>query len=83
MPDADVPALHVTRVTAGDTAAPDPSLPAFYFDLGSPESYLVAERILTTLPVACEWIPIRAADLPDRRAVDTTLIEERAAERHA
>ena len=38
--------------------------PAFYFDLASPESYLSAERILTLLPSAAEWIPIRADRLP-------------------
>jgi 2-hydroxychromene-2-carboxylate isomerase len=32
---------------------------AFYFDFSSPESYLAAERILQTVPVACEWVPIR------------------------
>lgn len=37
---------------------------AFYFDLASPECYLVAERILTTLPVACAWIPVLATGLP-------------------
>lgn len=38
--------------------------PAFYFDLASPESYLAAERIMTLLPVAAEWIPIRGSALP-------------------
>ncbi len=38
--------------------------PAFYFDLASPESYLSAERIMTLLPVAAEWIPIRGSQLP-------------------
>jgi 2-hydroxychromene-2-carboxylate isomerase len=38
--------------------------PAFYFDLASPEAYLAAERVLQLLPVAAEWIPIRAANLP-------------------
>jgi 2-hydroxychromene-2-carboxylate isomerase len=37
--------------------------PAFYFDLGSPEAYLSAERILQTVPVAVEWIPVLARDL--------------------
>jgi 2-hydroxychromene-2-carboxylate isomerase len=32
--------------------------PAFYFDLRSPEAYLAAERVIQTLPVAAEWIPI-------------------------
>lgn len=37
---------------------------AFYFDLAVPECYLVAERILHTLPVACEWRPVLGAELP-------------------
>jgi 2-hydroxychromene-2-carboxylate isomerase len=37
--------------------------PAFYFDLSSPEAYLVAERIISRLPAA-EWIPIAASRLP-------------------
>ncbi len=35
----------------------------FYFDLAVPECHLVAERILHTLPVACEWRPVLAAQL--------------------
>jgi 2-hydroxychromene-2-carboxylate isomerase len=75
---ADEPVL---RVVEADTSPPSPDAgPAFYFDLGSPESYLVAERILTTMPVPCEWIPIRAGDLPDGGApVDRAAIEARAA----
>ena len=38
--------------------------PAFHFDLGSPDAYLLAERVLQTMPVATEWIPVLAADLP-------------------
>jgi 2-hydroxychromene-2-carboxylate isomerase len=55
--------------------------PIFYYDLGDPECYLVAERIMSALPVAPEWEPLLAADLgmidpsPDR-----ALIERRAAE---
>src|SRR5262245_51027730 len=41
----------------------DPGSPAFYFDLAEPECYLVAERILRTLPVACEWRPVLASCL--------------------
>ena len=37
--------------------------PAFYFDFASPQSYLVAERILRTLPVACQWRPVLASQL--------------------
>jgi 2-hydroxychromene-2-carboxylate isomerase len=36
---------------------------AFYFDLSSPLAYFVAERILTTMPVATEWQPVLARDL--------------------
>ena len=42
--------------------------PAFYFDLFSPEAYLAAERVIATLPVSAEWIPVRASALP---AADT------------
>ena len=41
--------------------------PAFYFDLASPEAYLLAERIICRLPAA-EWIPVAAPRLP---AADT------------
>ncbi len=37
---------------------------AFYFDVAVPECYLVAERILHVLPVACEWRPVLATRLP-------------------
>lgn len=36
---------------------------AFYFDLGSPDAYLAAERALQVLP-GVEWIPVLAAELP-------------------
>jgi 2-hydroxychromene-2-carboxylate isomerase len=38
--------------------------PAFLFDLGSPDAYLAAERVLAMMPVATEWIPVLAAGLP-------------------
>jgi 2-hydroxychromene-2-carboxylate isomerase len=41
--------------------------PAFYFDLASPEAYLLAERIICVLPAA-EWIPIASSGL---RGADT------------
>lgn len=37
---------------------------AFYFDLASPLAYLAAERVIQTLPFACEWQPVLARDLP-------------------
>ncbi len=36
----------------------DPARPVFYFDLASPEAYLVAERVLHTLPEVAEWQPV-------------------------
>jgi len=38
--------------------------PVFYFDLASPEAYLAAERVLTVMPVATEWVPVLARELP-------------------
>ncbi len=37
---------------------------AFYFDLASPLAYLAAERVLHTMPVATEWQPVLARELP-------------------
>jgi 2-hydroxychromene-2-carboxylate isomerase len=37
--------------------------PTFYFDLGSPEAYLVAERVISLLPSAV-WMPVAASRLP-------------------
>ncbi len=54
-------------VTQHEPGAPEPhpeAHPAFYFDLASPEAYLSAERILQLMPVATEWIPVLARDLP-------------------
>src|ERR1700761_5817955 len=45
------------------TAAPEPSDAVFYYDLGSPDCYLVAERIRAELPVICDWEPVHAASL--------------------
>jgi 2-hydroxychromene-2-carboxylate isomerase len=59
--------------------------PVFYFDLGSPEAYLAAERVMAELPVVPEWVPVEAARLPgsagdpaERRAA----VEARAAQQH-
>ena len=53
--------------------------PAFYFDLGSPDAYLAAERVLQTMPVATEWIPVLARDLPGAESFDAfRCAEERA-----
>jgi 2-hydroxychromene-2-carboxylate isomerase len=37
---------------------------AFYFDLASPLAYFAAERVLQAMPVACEWQPVLARELP-------------------
>ena len=37
--------------------------PVFYFDLGSPQCYIVGETIMSTLPVVPEWEPVLASDL--------------------
>ncbi len=44
---------------------------AFYFDLQSPLAYLAAERILQTMPIACEWQPILARELPSAESFQT------------
>ncbi len=44
--------------------APAADGPAFYFDLGSPDAYLLAERVLPAMPVATEWVPVLASGLP-------------------
>ena len=55
----------------------------FYFDLASPEAYLSAERILQLMPVATEWVPVLARDLPagEPFAPDRAMIERIARER--
>jgi 2-hydroxychromene-2-carboxylate isomerase len=40
----------------------------FFYDLGDPECYLVAERITTELGVVAEWEPVLAAGLAASRA---------------
>jgi 2-hydroxychromene-2-carboxylate isomerase len=42
-------------------AAPTPTIedqPVFYYDLGVPACYLMAERVMGTLPTAPEWEPV-------------------------
>jgi len=47
---------------AGSSTASE-GTPAFFFDLGSPEAYLAAERALQVWP-GVEWSPVLAAELP-------------------
>jgi DSBA-like thioredoxin domain len=47
-----------------DVIGPAPiEQPIFYYDLGHPECYFVAERIMSELPVVPEWEPIHSAPL--------------------
>lgn len=56
-----------------------PVTAAFYFDLGSPEAYLAAERILHVLPAPAEWRPVLARELPAVEADEAHSDEERSA----
>ncbi len=40
-----------------------PAQPVFYYDLGQPECYLVAERIMSELATVPEWEPVLAREL--------------------
>jgi 2-hydroxychromene-2-carboxylate isomerase len=63
----------------------------FFFDLGVPEGYLVAERILALMPVPCEWVPVLDAELPgggwgawrcaEEREIELAQFERTAAQR--
>ncbi len=55
------------------------SQPVFYYDLGSPASYLVAEQVNTALGIVPEWVPVLAPALEPLEAVDRERVE-RAAE---
>lgn len=50
--------------------------PAFYFDLGSPDAYLAAERVLQTMPVATEWVPVLGRDLPGAESFEAFRCEQ-------
>jgi 2-hydroxychromene-2-carboxylate isomerase len=52
--------------------------PTFYYDLGSPECYLAAERIMAALPVVPEWEPVLLRSNDAR--VDRDAIARRALE---
>ena len=42
--------------------------PLFHYDLGGPECYLAAERVMAELPVVPGWVPVLAAGLPSAGA---------------
>lgn len=54
--------------------------PVFFYDLGSPECYLVAERIASATRVPIEWEPVFATDLrAGSDAIDRDRVERVAA----
>jgi 2-hydroxychromene-2-carboxylate isomerase len=60
---------------------PTPSQPVFYYDLGSPACYLVAERIMASLPVVPEWEPVLGSSIGfDGSGVDRASVEQQAEE---
>jgi 2-hydroxychromene-2-carboxylate isomerase len=61
-------------------AAPEPPDAVFYYDLASPDCYLVAERIRAELPVICDWAPVHAASLglPDGSGRDGDALDREA-----
>ena len=54
-----------------------PEQPVFYYDLGSPQCYLVAETIMAGLPVVPEWEPVLGRNF-DRPTVNREDIELQA-----
>jgi 2-hydroxychromene-2-carboxylate isomerase len=52
--------------------------PVFYYDLGSPQCYIVGETIMSALPVVPEWEPVLASQMagsepqadPDRSEIE-------------
>jgi 2-hydroxychromene-2-carboxylate isomerase len=55
--------------------------PVFYYDLGSPRCYIVAERIMTALAVVPEWEPVLGSQIGEAELdPDRPLIERRAGE---
>lgn len=50
-------------------AMPEPHA-AFYFDLASPLAYLAAERVLHMMPIATEWQPVLARELPSAESFE-------------
>jgi 2-hydroxychromene-2-carboxylate isomerase len=56
-----------------------PAAPTFYYDLGDPSCYLMAERIMSALPAVPEWEPVLAQQFgglqhePDWRSIEQLL----------
>ena len=56
--------------TAGSSTADAEQQPRFYYDLASPESYLVAERALHALDAVPEWIPVSVGEVGPFRCAE-------------
>ncbi|WP_051323705.1 DsbA family protein [Candidatus Solirubrobacter pratensis] len=69
--------------TAGSSTAERPQQPRFYYDLGSPESYLVAERALHALGEVPEWIPVTTGAGPAFRCAEEVASYKEDVERRA
>lgn len=69
-----MPGLEVVQSSGAALPAPEAEA-TFFYDLGSPDCYLTAERLRAELPVICDWEPVHAAALglaappPDREAL--------------
>src|SRR5947209_9727157 len=56
--------------------------PVFYYDLGDPGCYLVAERVMADLPVVPEWEPVHGvalgwtAPVPDADALSRAIAHQ-------
>jgi 2-hydroxychromene-2-carboxylate isomerase len=57
--------------------------PVFYYDLGSPECYIVGETIMSSLAVVPEWEPVLASQIagPEQHAESDREAVERLADR--
>ena len=64
---------------AGSSTANPTDQPVFYYDLGSPQCYVVGETIMSTLPVAPEWEPVLASQLGQQLGRDRDEVERLAA----
>jgi 2-hydroxychromene-2-carboxylate isomerase len=72
-PDPEhAPPAHRLPLLDGRAAVEARPDAAFYFDLASPRSHLVAERILQVLSGPAEWQPVLARKLPGAGAKDAS-----------
>lgn len=86
---SDESTLSVTQHGTAASPSQEGTRPLFFYDLGSPECYLAAERVMALLPVVPEWVPVdgralSGAGAPDADAVPRrrAAVEALAAERH-